>query len=68
MYFNAVIVLILRNDSQNISVVKSDMLQYDTVGRRDDGMIVPLLDWPVFTLIDWEWFGETGDSWLLTWT
>ena len=42
------------------------MIQWDE--GMTDGMIVPLLDGPMFTLIDWEWFGETGDSWLLTWT
>ena len=53
--FNTVILLILRNDGRKLSVAKSDNLQYNTVGQWDDGMIVPpLLDGPMFTLIDWE--------------
>ena len=53
--FNTVILLILRNDGRKLSVAKSDNLQYNTVGQWDDGMIVPpILDGPMFTLIDWE--------------
>ena len=33
---------------------KSDNLQYDTVGRYVDEMIVSLFDGPMFILIDWE--------------
>ena len=29
-------------------------LWFDTVGRRDDDMIVPPSDGPMFILIDWE--------------
>ena len=34
--------------------LKSDNLQYNMVGRQDDGMIVPPSDGPMFILIDWE--------------
>ena len=35
-------------------VKKSDNLQYDTVGRWEDGMINPPSDVSVFILIEWE--------------
>ena len=34
--------------------LKSDNLQYNTVGRWVDGTIVPPSDGPMFTLMDWE--------------
>ena len=34
-------------------VLKSVNLQYNTVERRVDGMIVPPSDGPMFILIDW---------------
>ena len=34
--------------------IKSVNLWYNTVGRRDDDMIVPPSDGPMFILIDWE--------------
>ena len=39
--------------------IKLDNLQYFTVGRRDDGMIIPSSDGTMFILIDWKYFGET---------
>ena len=35
-------------------IYKSDILQDNTVGRRNDDMIVPPSDGPNITLIDWE--------------
>ena len=35
-------------------IYKSDILQYNTVGRWNDGMIVSPSDGPNITLIDWE--------------
>ena len=34
--------------------LKSDNLQYNTVGQWVHGMIVPPSDGPMFILIDWE--------------
>ena len=34
--------------------LKSDNLQYNTVERWDDGVIVTSSDGPMFILIDWE--------------
>ena len=34
--------------------MKSDNLQYNTVGRWVDGMLVLLSDGPTFILIDWD--------------
>jgi hypothetical protein len=39
--------------------LKSDSLQYNTVGRWVAKTIVTLSDGPMFILIDWELFGET---------
>ena len=47
----------MRATSINLIVLgkyKSDNLQYNTVGQRDDSMIVPPSDGPMFILIDWE--------------
>ena len=33
---------------------ESDNLQYNTVGRWNDGMIIPPSDGPMFIFIDWE--------------
>ena len=37
-----------------VRILKSDNLQYNTVGRWVDGMIVPPSDGAMFILIDWE--------------
>ena len=37
-----------------IADYKYNNLQYNTVGRWSDGMIIPLSDGPMFILIDWE--------------
>ena len=53
------IALFLSNERELI-YLKSDKLQYNTVVLRwDDGMIILPSDGPMFTLIDWEQFGET---------
>ena len=44
--------------------LKSDNLQYNTVGRWVDGTIVPPSDGTMFILIDWELFSETVAQWL----
>ena len=54
----------LENHSVCHSYIKSVNLWYNTVGRRDDDMIVLPSDGPIFILIDWEWFSETVVSWL----
>ena len=40
--------LIVRGDQKSVN------LQFNTVGRRDDNMIVPPSDGPMFILINWE--------------
>ena len=44
--------------------LKSDNLQYNTVGWLDDVMIVPPSDGPMFILIDWESFSKTVAQWI----
>ena len=41
-------------DYLTIKGLKSVNLQSNTVGRRDDDMIVPLSDGPIIFWIDWE--------------
>ena len=43
---------------------KSDNLQYNTIRRWDDGMIIPPSDGPIIILIDWKYFSETVACWL----
>ena len=52
--FSGLLILILLSDSGIESILKSVNLQFNTVGRRDDDMIVPLTDGPMIIWIDWE--------------
>ena len=49
------LLLLMPNPSAIFKYIKSVNLQFNTVGRRDNNMIVPPSDGPMIIWIDWEW-------------
>ena len=51
-----IVSVLVRDNGESFDLldIKSNNLQYNTVGRWVDRTIVPLSDCPMFILIDWE--------------